>query len=307
MFQEIVERILRYCPPTISLYLVSKVFRQISMFVFDPSINDNEAIKYASKTSNYDMLKRLVKDPRVNIHVNNNIVLRNCVLNNSLEMTNYLLNIDSIVRLHNIYETLIYCNDKHDEIIKLIDSKLNLLPTLLIRVIIERLCFIVGYYSESTNNINIKKYIFLLTTILCDKVDCKTYFNFTLCDLLKKNSIKLLDSINVKLLNDYYIEIYSNVRSFKNIFLILEESNMSKDKLFDYYLYDLISSNKHDHFENLIKHKYNNFISEETLYKCFCSIIKIHYYSKTLIKRLLQPIINHSKFNHVNCINYLLK
>jgi hypothetical protein len=122
MLDELILEILKYCIPTISLFLTSKQFRRLSLYHFEPS---TDAIMIACKTNNLVMLNRLIRDSRVDLNIDSNSALMTCVEKNYINMTMKLLSLKSVKSSLSSFEViiLIYCNNDHDVMLRTILSK----------------------------------------------------------------------------------------------------------------------------------------------------------------------------------------
>ncbi len=68
---EILIHIFRFCKSHTSFFCVNKTWNWCAERVFDPSVNNNEAICYASLQGSIESVKKLLKDKRVDSAVNN--------------------------------------------------------------------------------------------------------------------------------------------------------------------------------------------------------------------------------------------
>eukprot|EP01119_Soliformovum_irregulare_P020977 TRINITY_DN6871_c0_g1_i1.p1 TRINITY_DN6871_c0_g1~~TRINITY_DN6871_c0_g1_i1.p1 ORF type:complete len:243 (+),score=47.17 TRINITY_DN6871_c0_g1_i1:55-783(+) len=86
----------------LSLKLVCKTWFHISLQVLDPSVNDNEAIRWACKEGNADCVQSLLNDPRVSLSTRDNKPLRSACKHGWEKIVHLLLDRqDSIATIAN--------------------------------------------------------------------------------------------------------------------------------------------------------------------------------------------------------------
>ena len=73
-----------------SVKLTCKKFLQASIKAFDPSINHNYAIQWASRRGHLKVVQELLKDNRVDPSANDNYAIRNASENGHLEVVKAL-------------------------------------------------------------------------------------------------------------------------------------------------------------------------------------------------------------------------
>ena len=122
---EIMINILEYCCPSLNLFLVNKRFEQLSTQTFNPG---NESLLVSCNTNNIHMLKKLIKDPRIDLNYKFNKLFRESLNNHNLDFINLLLE-DSRIDQPDIYIEIYHLvKNNKIEIIKRIlnEPKINI-------------------------------------------------------------------------------------------------------------------------------------------------------------------------------------
>lgn len=70
---------------------VNKMWNVETNYLYDPSVNNNLAIREASKKGNFDLVKHLLRDPRVDPTANDNEAFRSAVTGNFVDIVKLLL------------------------------------------------------------------------------------------------------------------------------------------------------------------------------------------------------------------------
>ncbi len=88
---ETLVRIFRFCKSTRAFFLVNKTWNWCAEIAFDPSVNDNFAILYASASGYIESVKKLLKDKRVDPAARRNAAIQRASSNGHLEMVKELI------------------------------------------------------------------------------------------------------------------------------------------------------------------------------------------------------------------------